>query len=88
VNADPVDAALERWDNEGREWLSIRDELLERGARPSAFDVTEEQRRRMKARGALPVLENESDRKALGFPPRRAKYLERGSHLRLTRPVK
>lgn len=84
AKADP-DEALERWAVESREWQAIRDELLERGQTPSALDVTDEQRRRMKLRGQVPMLENEADRAALELPPRRAKYLERASHLRVVK---
>ncbi len=81
MKANP-DEALARWEAESREWQAIKDELLERGDAPSAFDVSDEQRRRMQARGERPMLENEADRRALGFSPRRAKYLERRAHLR------
>jgi hypothetical protein len=82
MKADP-DAALERWARENAEWMAIKNEMLDRGQTPTAWDVTEEQVKRMLERGDVPMMQNESDRRALGISPRRAKYLERrASHLR------
>ncbi len=52
-------AIAARWKREYEEWQKIRDELAQaaaaRGERVTAYDVTEEQRRRMKARGEEPL---------------------------------
>jgi hypothetical protein len=55
--SDPttVEELKERWAKECAEWQAIRDELMYPGL--TAFDVTAEQRRRMKARGEISVLD-------------------------------
>jgi hypothetical protein len=45
----------ERWTAECDEWRHVRDELLERGERPTAFEVSQELYRRMRARGDKPL---------------------------------
>lgn len=39
------------WTQECNEWQAIKNEMLDAGGSPSAFDVSEEQRRRMTERG-------------------------------------
>jgi hypothetical protein len=48
-------AALKKYADECREWNEIAEELEKKGHCPSAFDVSEEQRRRMFARDQRPV---------------------------------
>lgn len=45
-----------RWERECQEWQAIKDELLrEHGANLTAYDVSQEQQRRMRARGESPM---------------------------------
>lgn len=60
--------AWERWEKESVEWNKIKDELIASGKTPSAWDVTDEQRQRMKARGEKLVSEDADACKALGIP--------------------
>lgn len=43
------------WTEECKEWQSISEEMVASGTPPSAFDVTQEQRRRMSERGERPL---------------------------------
>lgn len=52
---DAVSGAMERWESQSREWLGIRDEMIDAGRAPSAYQVTLEQRKRMLSRGDRPV---------------------------------
>jgi hypothetical protein len=46
---------LSRWGAECREWDAVCRELVDDGGTPTAFDVTSELNRRMRARGAEPM---------------------------------
>jgi hypothetical protein len=48
-------AALKKYADECREWNEIAEELERAGRHPSAFDISEEQRRRMLARDERPI---------------------------------
>lgn len=49
----------ETWKQECDEWQAIKDEMIVQGLRPTAFDVSEEQRRRMAKRGVRPLTTEE-----------------------------
>jgi hypothetical protein len=57
----------ERWAKEFAEWQAIGDEMILAGKQPSAFDVTQEQRRRMKERGDISVFADPEVRKLFGW---------------------
>ena len=43
------------WAAQCKEWDEIKDEMIAKGSPPSAYDVSQEQRRRMAARGEKPM---------------------------------
>lgn len=71
--------ALEEWKKECREWQEIKDELITNAGPEgvSAFDVSDEQRRRATARGQIVPSDNPLVRAVLGLDPpsRLARYV-------------